>query len=299
MGQYIDHLLLHLPRYAAPVQWTVLLPVLPGKALPERALTQPEVTLLPLQLLALPRQLAKLWWEQVTTPLAARRLGADVLWAPYWTAPLWQPCPTVVTIHDLIPALLPEYRGNPLQRAYTALVSTTARRAAAVLTVSQASARDIVQHLAISAERVQVVYHGVNQTGDARTDERQRAAVRCKYRLPERYFLYLGGFDRRKNLHATITAYQRYLARGGDPAIHLVIAGQLPARDTPFAPDPQKIAAALELGDQIHCCGWVDESDKAAIYAQATAFVFPTLYEGFGMMAIEAMSAGTPVITSA
>ena len=64
----------------------------------------------------LPRQLAKLWWEQVTMPLAARQQGADLLWIPYWAAPYWQPVPTVVTIHDLIPRLLPEYRGGRLLR---------------------------------------------------------------------------------------------------------------------------------------------------------------------------------------
>ncbi len=85
--------------------------------------------------------LAKLWFEQITFPRACRRLGADVAFVPYWGSPWWQPCPVVVTVHDLIPLLLPLYRGGVLQRAYTALVSRTARHAAAVLTDSEASKR--------------------------------------------------------------------------------------------------------------------------------------------------------------
>ena len=102
--------------------------------------------------------LAKLWFEQVTFPRACRRLRADVAFVPYWGSPWWQPCPMVVTVHDLIPLLLPLYRGGMLQRAYTALVSRTARRAAAVLTDSEASRRDIIAHLGIPAERVHAIH---------------------------------------------------------------------------------------------------------------------------------------------
>jgi glycosyltransferase involved in cell wall biosynthesis len=122
--------------------------------------------------------------------------------------------------------------------------------------------------------------------------------VRARYRLPERYFLYLGSFEVRKNVRNILLAYRRYLDRGGDPAVALVIAGQLPARHTAFAPDPQKIAAELNLQDQVRFCGWVAEKDKPALYVLATAYLFPSLYEGFGMMLLEAMQAGAPVITS-
>ena len=92
--------------------------------------------------------------------------------------------------------------------------------------------------------------------------------------------------------------YRRYLDQGGDPAIKLVLAGVLPTHDSAFAPDPRRIIAELGLGDQVHCCGWVDEADKPALYALSSGFIFPSLYEGFGMMVLEAMAAGTPVITS-
>jgi glycosyltransferase involved in cell wall biosynthesis len=293
-GQYIHHLLTHLPRLSQPVQLSLFVP--PEAA--EAAAAFAGVTAIPLNLPALLGPLRKLWWEQVAIPRAVQRVKADLLWVPYWAAPAWQPCPVVVTVHDLIPALLPAYRGSILHRLYTALVSWTARRSASIITVSHASARDITAHLRIPAQRVHVVYHGPNQEGAPQPTLAEIAAVKARYHLPDRYFLYLGGFDSRKNVEATLAAYARYLALDGDPAIKLLLAGQLPAQDSPFAPDPRRQAAAHGISDAVYYCGWVEESDKAAIYAQATAFVFPSLYEGFGMMILEAMAAGTPVITS-
>ena len=77
-----------------------------------------------------------------------------------------------------------------------------------------------------------------------------------------------------------------------------MIAGKLPAVDSAFFPDPQKIAAELDLGAQVQFCGWVAEADKPALYALSLGYIFPSLYEGFGMMVLEAMQAGTPVVVS-
>jgi glycosyltransferase involved in cell wall biosynthesis len=154
--------------------------------------------------------LAKLWFEQVTFPRACRRLHADAAFVPYWGSPWWQPCPVVVTVHDLIPLLLPLYRGGMLQRAYTALVSRTARRAAAVLTDSEASKRDIIAHLGIPAARVHAIHLAADPGCRPVSAPAELARVRAKYDLPDGpFFLYLGGFDVRKNVGRTIEAYAR------------------------------------------------------------------------------------------
>ena len=300
-GQYINHLLMNLAQMAPEARFSLLLPT--GRSVPpvhdQAAAEWPNIDLVRVSVPPLPHNLAKLWWEQISVPQAARRLGTDVLFVPYWAAPYWQPLPTVVTVHDLIPLLLPEYRGGLLQRAYTNLVSRTARRAAAVITVSEAASRDVVTHLGIPSDRVSAVLHGPNQEGSTPPSAEQLAAVREKYGLPQRYFLYLGGFDVRKNVKSILHAYRRYLERGGDPQVRLVIAGKLPQADSAFFPDPQKIAAELQLGTSVQFCGWIDEADKPALYASASAYIFPSLYEGFGMMIAEAMQAGAPVVTSA
>lgn len=296
-GQYTHHLLAWLPRVAPGSRFTLLLPEARRAVLADLAQRWPGVEPCWLALPALPRNLAKLWWEQRSVPAAAARLSADVLWVPYWAAPYWQPAPVAVTIHDLIPLLLPEYGGGRLQRLYTRLVSHTARRSAAVIAVSHAGARDVVVHLGIPAARVYAVPHGPNQEGMPAPSEAQLAAVRERYALPARFFLYLGSFDVRKNVAGVLAAYRRYLNQGGAPEVKLVIAGKLPAVDTPFFPDPQKNAAELGLAGQVHFCGWIDEADKPALYTLATAFIFPSRYEGFGMMVLEAMQAGCPVVT--
>lgn len=294
-GQYINHLLVNLPKQAPGAHISLLIPETHDLA----GDTWHAVDTVRLPAPPLPRNLAKLWWEQVSVPTAARRLRADILWVPYWAAPWWQPVPTVVTIHDLIPLLLPSYRGGILQRAYTSLVAQTARRSTAVIAVSEAAKADIVSHLRIPATRVHAVLHGPNQEGMPSPTSEHLAGVRLKYNLPERYFLYLGGFDVRKNLRTTLQAYRCYLDAGGDPAVRLVVAGRLPQADSDFFPDPQKIAAELDLVDRVQFCGWIDEADKPAVYALATAYIFLSTYEGFGMMVAEAMQAGTPVVTSA
>lgn len=300
-GQYLDHLLDWLPRVAPQVEISFLLPVHPalGVMTPAAVTARwPGVACVPVTLPQLPENLAKLWWEQVAAPHAAHRAHADLYWVPYWASPVWTPLPVAVTIHDLIPLLLPAYRGRLAQRAYTRLVTWSARRAAAILTVSEAAARDIVTHLSVAPTRVHVIHHGPNQEGAPPTTAADCARVRQRYALPERYFLYLGGFDVRKNVAGIIGGYARYLQRGGDPAVKLVLAGALPTADTDFFPDPRQLAQAAGCASQVHFCGWVEEADKPALYALATAFIFPSLYEGFGMMVLEAMQAGTPVVTS-
>ncbi|MCX6032285.1 MAG: glycosyltransferase family 1 protein [Chloroflexi bacterium] len=258
--------------------------------------------------------LAKLWFEQIAFPRACRRLRADVAFVPYWGAAAWSPCPVVVTIHDLIPLLLPLYRGGPLQRGYTALVSLTARRAAAVLTDSEASKRDIVQRLRISPERVYAIPLAANSRYRPVTDPAELARVAARYRLPEGPFLlYVGGFDARKNLGRMVEAFaklaQRQIANRKsqiatddqpltpdpclltpDSCLKLVIAGKLPEADTAFAPDPRRVAAALGVEERVHFTGWVDETDKPALYSMALGTVFASEYEGFGLPVLEAMA---------
>lgn len=249
---------------------------------------------------ALGDNLAKLSFEQISFPAACRRLNADVAFVPYWGSPWRRPCPVAVTIHDLIPLLLPAYRGGAPQRAYTRLVSQTARRADLVLTDSQASRRDIIGRLGIAAERVHAVLLAADERFQPVTDPAELRRVQTRYALPERFILYLGGFDVRKNVGGLIRAYAALPAfgRNGNRAAPLVIAGLLPAADTPFTPDPRRLAAEAGVADRVHFTGWVEEADKPALYSLASLFVFPSLYEGFGLPAAEAAACGIPVLTS-
>jgi glycosyltransferase involved in cell wall biosynthesis len=237
---------------------------------------------------------AKLWFEQVSFPRACRHL--DLAHVPYFASPLFPTVPTVVTIHDLIPLILPAYRGSLLVRLYTLLVAAAARKAEAIITVSQAAKRDIVRCLHIPPERIHITYEAAGEAFHPVKDEAQLAAIRQKYALPERYLLYLGGFDQRKNLSTLLRAFALLVNR--HQQARLVIAGQLPGRDSPMFPDPHRLVREVGIEERVIFTGWVPEEDKLALLSGATAFVFPSLYEGFGLPAAEALACGTPVIAS-
>jgi glycosyltransferase involved in cell wall biosynthesis len=240
------------------------------------------------------RHLAKLWFEQVSFVHACHAWGADLIHVPYWASPLVCRIPTVVTVHDLIPLLVPAYQAGRLGKWYTRLVTLSAWRATHVITDSQASRQDIITHLHIPPERVEAILLAASERFLPAQAPEALQQVRTKYGLPARYLLYLGGFDVRKNVPAILRAY----ARLNIPDVSLVIAGKLPTQDTAFTPHPQRIADELGISEHVHLTGWVDEEDKPALYSLATALVFPSHYEGFGLPPLEAMSCGTPAIGS-
>jgi glycosyltransferase involved in cell wall biosynthesis len=201
----------------------------------------------------------------------------------------------VVTVHDLIPLLLPAYRGGPLVRLYSRLAAASTRRAALVLTDSRASQRDIEAHLGLPPPRVRCIYlaaDGLFRPEPAPDD----AAVRQKYDLPERYVLYLAAHDVRKNVASLVEAFAT-VARTDDD-VTLVIGGALPERSAPPLYDPRPLVQTLGLAGAVRFIGWVDEAHKPALYRGAACAVFPSRYEGFGLPVLEALACGTPLVTT-
>ncbi|MHB1133605.1 MAG: glycosyltransferase family 4 protein [Chloroflexota bacterium] len=238
------------------------------------------------------KQPRKLYLEQVGLPWACRGERCDVLHYPYFAAPLLSPAPVVVTVHDVIPLLLPEYRGPALVRLYMALAAAATRRARFVVCDSLCSQRDAVRLLGLAPERTRVVYlAAAPELGPA--DPAAAAAARRRHGLGERFFFYVGGLDARKNLGVLLEAFAPLARRY--PEAQLAIAGALSPPSALF-PDWQARARRLGLGSSVRFLGGISEEDKNLLYAAAQAFVFPSRYEGFGLPPLEAMACGTPVV---
>jgi glycosyltransferase involved in cell wall biosynthesis len=238
------------------------------------------------------RQLAKVWFEQVAVPQAVTSIGVDLLHVPYFAPPLRSTVPVVATIHDLIPMVLPAYRGSALVRGYTALAARASQRIKMILADSEASRQDILRLLQVPGERVQTVYLAAD--ADYKPQPlAEIARVRQKYDLPEQFVLYLGGFDVRKNVPLLLEATAQSQADW-----KLVIAGKLPTTDSDFFPHPRRIVQALGIQERVQFTGWIEEGDKPALLAAASLFCFPSAYEGFGLPILEAMACGTATVTT-
>lgn len=242
--------------------------------------------------------LEKMIWEQWTGPGVARRHQVDLLHVPHFASPFFtRSMPVVVTIHDVIPLRLPLYRASARARVYSTVVARAAQRATMVITVSQHAKQDMIDALKIPAERIRVTYEAAGEEYTPLKDEAKLAAVRAHYGITGRYVFYLGGLDARKNVPQLVRAFAQLLQRLDDPGLQLFISGNPGKLGSPLFPDPRPVAAELGVSERI-LFRFVEDEDKAAIYSGADVFVFPSLYEGFGLDPLEAMSCGTPVICS-
>lgn len=238
-------------------------------------------------------------WEQFSGPAAARRARVDLFHIPYYAPPLITRCPTIITIADVIQLRSHLYRdGVPAKRKlYLDLIARAAHKAALIITLSQHAKQDIMETFRISPARIRVIYPAVSDALAPVSDPAVLAATRTRYGLGERYILYLGGLDQRKNVLHIVRAFAALYRQAGDPHLQLFIAGDPDKQRGPLYPDPRPLAAQLGITKQI-VYRFVEEEDKAAIYSGASLFVFPSLYEGFGLPPLEAMRCGTPVVCS-
>ena len=238
------------------------------------------------------RPWVRIAWEQLLQPWALRRAGVQLLHAMAFVSPLAAPVPTVITVHDLSFLRFPE-RFRPANRLYlSTMTRLSCRRARRIIAVSQATADQVVQLLGVPAERIDVVPHGVQHAHFCPLPPSQVAALSREKGLPERFVLFLGTLEPRKNLITLIEAFARTEAmRQG---YKLVIAGGKGWYYGEIFTHVER----LGLERSILFPGFVPADELSLWYNAATVFVYPSLYEGFGMPLLEAMACGTPVIGS-
>lgn len=296
-GRYLYNLLAALGQVDGVNDYFVLGPK-PPKAQPETP-SSFTWTVAPVGGPARGANLEKLVWEQVGFPAAAKAARAHIAHIPHF-APAYRQfgIPQIVTIHDVIMLALPEYRAKASAMLYTQLVSQAARRAEAIITVSEWSKHDIIEYLRIPADRIQVVREAPAPEFRRETNPERLRAVRVRYGLGERFVLNVGGMDVRKNLEKLVGAFAAVYHELREPDLQLFIAGDhRRLGSSPTFPDWRPLASAFGVERQIVCAP-VAEEDLAALYSAASCFAFTSRYEGFGLTPLEAMACGAPVVCS-
>ena len=228
----------------------------------------------------------RLSWEMATKP-------PGVLFVPSHVVPLRHPRRTVVTIHDLGYLEYPQAhtRFSHLYLNLSTLFS--ARAARRVVAISEATKRDLVSHYGVDARKISVVYHGRDPMFAPVTDERRIAEAALKYGVSAPYFIHVGTLQPRKNLRVLVEAWSALRAELRQPP-QLLLAGKKGwLYDSLF-----NAVQSRGLGDLVKFADYVEQEDLPALYSGAVGMLFPSLYEGFGLPPLEAMSCGTPVVAS-
>lgn len=227
--------------------------------------------------------------QQWVVPNLLRRAGATVYHSPYYLMPYRPGIPTVLTCYDIIPLLFPDYFSAPQRLMFRLAHGLALRAASVVLAISQATRNDLVQRLGAPASKV----HVTPLAADAHFRPQPLAEVdrvRSAYGLSAPYVLYVGTNKPHKNLVRLVQAWAAVEPAAGEA--WLVIAGH---RDSRY-PQAEQLVAALDA--RVCFIGPVADADLPALYSGASCFVFPSLYEGFGLPVLEAMACGTPVVCS-
>ena len=225
----------------------------------------------------------RILWEQSVLALEAARRGLDVMWNPGFTAPLAAPCPQVTMFHDLQHKRHPEnfrWFDLPVWRFFLFWSAHVSRL---LLAPSQATANDLKRYYRLPEDKVRVAQHGVDSAFFG-------IAAR---RRPERFLLAVSTLHPHKNLDALLRAFAVFRERY--PDVRLVVSG-LHGFSAGYL---HNLRDALGLGDAVDFPGWIPREELYGLFARAWAFVYPSLFEGFGLPVLEALAAGVPTACSA
>lgn len=246
----------------------------------------------------------KIWWEKCMLPKYAQKDGCDVFISMYQ-------CPSIFSkntkhlmiVHDIIPKLFPEYLDNWRKKYYWKSIEKGIRNTDRIIAVSKRTEKDLIQNLGISPMKITASYIDVDEIYKEEVGEDKSAKILKKYKLKPGYILAGGGYEIRKNVEGVIRAYRILTDSNKDTGfIHempqLVIYGKLLPQLAPLATDAEKLVKELNLTKQVKLLDSVPQKNMPAIFQNASMFVYPSHYEGFGMPILEAMNMGVPVVTS-
>jgi glycosyltransferase involved in cell wall biosynthesis len=231
------------------------------------------------------------WWT-VGLPLYIKRKSLTLFHGTNYDVPLWKRCPTVLTIHDLSLFLHPNMHEARRVRRARRRLPLMARTATLIVTPSESVRREVVEHLGVPSEKVRAVPEAARSIFRPLPPE-QTIEARRRLGVEDEFLLFVGTIEPRKNLLGLINAY-REIVRTTELSPQLVVAGKKGwLNDELFVH-----LRGTGIAERVHFTGYLSDSDLCALYSSCRVFVYPSVYEGFGLPPLEAMACGAPVITS-
>ncbi len=240
----------------------------------------------------IPGRLMRFFWDYLKIPIEPFLGEVDVFHITNYLIPYIRRAKLLVTIYDITPVLSPEYHNRYTRTYVKEKILFAAKKADRIIAISQHTKRDLIQTLGVPEDLIAVIYGGVGEQFQPIKNQEVLNRVKERYNIKDKYLLFLGTLEPRKNIPGLIRAFHKIKDRF--PNYQLVIAGK---RGWKFQ-EIFKTVEELRLEDRVIFTGYLPEEDIPSLYSGAELFIYPTLYEGFGFPPLEAMACGTPVITS-
>jgi glycosyltransferase involved in cell wall biosynthesis len=231
-------------------------------------------------------------WDQIAVPQAVEREGVDLLFNPKYSIPLRARCRTVWVCHGLDWYVMPWGSRLIDRMSHRFLVPRYARKADAIVAVSEVTRQHVMQYLRVPPDRVATVYSGVDDVFRRPLSQSRLDEIRKKYSLPERFLLYAGAIYPPKNFTRLVQAYARVGPVRGIPLV--VAGGENRFLSELELQEPER----LGIKEWVRWPGWIEQEELAGFYAMAEALLLPSIFESCGLPVLEAMAAGCPVVTA-
>ncbi|MCU0287729.1 MAG: glycosyltransferase family 4 protein [Acidobacteria bacterium] len=255
-------------------------------------------TIIPINSTVFRKIVPRIFFEQILLPHRCKKLGVNLIFSSHYTIPYFTRIKRVVAFHDMTFYLFPKMHQGIKKLYFKTLIPPSTRKSSAIITVSEATKKDILDRFkGLNPVKLVVIHHGVNETAPGKINNLEHAWERIsdKYRLNEReYFLFVGTLEPRKNITGIIKAFQHVIqVEESYKKYKLVIAG----KKGWFYNEIFETVKKLQLEEKVTFTGYVSEETKQALLINAFLFIYPSFYEGFGIPILEAMVHGVPVIT--
>lgn len=242
------------------------------------------------------------WKEQIVLPWQFTKEGLDLIHFPHFNSPILYRGTSIITIHDITPLFFPGHKmGSLVRRAgFQAVFRHSVKHATKIIAVSESTKRDICQYFDLKADKIRVVYEGVDLDNFSADEKSQNSAVKLqiqrlkeKYKITKKFIFYTGVWRNHKNLVGLIKAFNVVLNKYRLD-YDLVLGGE----ENPYYPEIRQTWEDLNLENKIIRPGFIKNEDLPFFYKAASLVVVPSFYEGFGLVGLEAMASGTPVAVS-